>query len=157
MQYSPSTPTTEFSFSPMTAIDASMRFLLGVMLCMCELFAYWVLSHAELNAFYYLRAILVASCVLALVMRFGRGGLLLDIKELCLYDLVAQITGLGLFCLGVGRFSLILVNAVLVLKIIRLFWLGGALNRRAGQPLACWDFVCVKSSRPLSCLCVNGN
>lgn len=122
MQYSINPRVIGFSQNPILAIDASMRFVLGVMLCLCELFAYWVLLHSELNAWYYLRAMIVALVVLALVMRFGDDGLISDIKELCLYDVFAQPLGLCLFGLGAGRFSLILVNAVLVLKIVRLFW-----------------------------------
>jgi hypothetical protein len=102
-----------------------MRFVLGVMLCLAEILAYWMLYNAPHDVSFYVRAIAIALCVLLLVLRFGDAGLLFDIKELCLYDVMAQGAGLLLFFLGVGRFSFVLVNAVLVLKISRLFWPAG--------------------------------
>ncbi len=141
MQYSIDNEATDFSLSPVMAIDASMRFVLGAMLCLCELFVYLLLARSEFNEFYYLRAIAAAICVLGLVMRFGEGGLLLDIKELCLYEVFAHIVGLVLFSLAAGKLSLILVNAVLALKIIRLFWISNGQGTTRWPTFGLWGLL----------------
>mgnify|MGYP001558188998 CR=1 FL=1 len=105
------------------AIDASVRFVLGVVLCLFELFSHLALRNAPQNESFYLRAIFVALLLYGLFMRFGNSHLVRDLKEICLYDVLVQIFGLLWFALGNRSYvTQILAGTVLVLKVVRLFW-----------------------------------
>lgn len=105
------------------AIDASVRFVLGVVLCLFELFSHLALRNAPQNESFYLRAIFVALLLYGLFMRFGNSDLVRDLREICLYDVLVQIFGLLWFALGNLSFvTQILAGTVLVLKVVRLFW-----------------------------------
>ena len=105
------------------AIDASVRFVLGVVLCLFELFSHLALRNAPQNESFYLRAIFVALLLYGLFMRFGNSDLVQDLKEICLYDVLVQIFGLLWFALGNQSYvTQILAGTVLVLKVARLFW-----------------------------------
>lgn len=105
------------------AIDASVRFVLGVVLCLFELFSHLALRSAPQNESFYLRAIFVALLLYGLFMRLGKSELVQDLKEICLYDVLVQIFGLLWFALGNRSYvTQILAGTVLVLKVVRLFW-----------------------------------
>ena len=107
------------------AIDASVRFILGVVLCLFELFSHLALRNAPQDESFYVRAILVAGLLFVLFLRFGQSNLVCDLREICLYDVLVQVFGLCWFALGNrGYVTQTLAGTVLVLKLIRLCWPG---------------------------------
>ncbi len=82
-----------------------------------------ILRYTPADMKYYLFAIFLTLCLLGAMRRLGESLLILDLKELCLYDFFVQCYGLLLNRLVYSYDSyLILANAVLLLKFVRLIW-----------------------------------
>jgi signal transduction histidine kinase len=61
------------------------------------------------------------------VLALGKNPVLRDIQEICLYDVLAQIIGGGLHWFGISNsYFLMLTNAIIILKVVRLCWRSSA-------------------------------
>jgi signal transduction histidine kinase len=73
---------------------------------------------------YHLLSIAIAVVILLLVSTMGRKPVMRDLQEICLYDVGVQLYGLVCFGHGYPMASFVmLANAVLILKFMRIFWL----------------------------------
>ncbi len=72
---------------------------------------------------YYVAALGVTIMLVFLMPRFGQAGLVVDLQEICLYDVFVQLFGLYLYLTGQKTtWYLILALAIFFLKNIRIIW-----------------------------------
>ncbi len=115
--------------SPVIANEISVRLLVIVFIVSTEYLSQIALQHFLQNHLFYIAASALAMFVFVTMPMFGDSKFALDIQELCFYDFLAQLLGLILYLLYIEPTAyLIIANAILILKGIRLFWMGKSTN-----------------------------
>jgi hypothetical protein len=116
----------------------SERLRIGIFLSSCELLAYLSLKLIAKELLYIGIMIIASIFLLSMPKLFGPGKLLADMRDLCLFDVVAAVFGQTLYVLGYdASLWLIVATAISVLKAMRLWWPVKTADRRdfAGWPV----------------------
>jgi signal transduction histidine kinase len=116
--------------------DIIHRLSAGLLFIAFALVAAAILRLPQAVLGYYTLAIILALVLFGLVRWLGKTPLLLDLQEICLYDVLVAIY--GLFAQQAGQTDAVfwaLASAVQYLKVVRIFWLA---HNRDGEIRAAW-------------------
>lgn len=107
--------------------EIGLRAIALLVFFLCDAIANRLLLKAPPNHWYYVAATLLALVIALSVLSFGKRPVLRDIQEICLYDILVQMIGCGLYWFGVSiSYFFTLTSAIIILKVVRLCWRSSA-------------------------------
>ncbi len=121
---------------PSIAIEIIARALLWIFIFSGEMVIGAIIDYVPLTYMFYVTLIVFTTLLFLSTSWLGENKLVLDIRELCFYDIVVQCIGLTLyFCWYVPSIHISLCYVVLILKFSRLLWLAKTAD---GSALVGW-------------------
>ncbi len=118
------------------AVEYLLRISCGLAFLNLEKIGATILKMTAERWDYYGVQIALSAAIVIAMHQLGKSALIRDIKEICFYDLIVQIYGLIQFIMAWPvEIYMVLANAVLILKFLRLVWWGRTTD---GELLAAW-------------------